>query len=273
MRLKDYGVSGEAFELLYNENYDMLVTSPQPEAHKLDAYYKSENYISHTDAKHSVFEKIYQLVKDRMLSKKLQWIQNEKSEEVKLLDFGAGTGDFIVSAKEKGWKAIGIEPNQEARERAKEKNVELFEALDELKKNDFDVITLWHVLEHIPDIEEKIQRLKELLKDDGLLIIAVPNFKSFDAEYYQKYWAAYDVPRHLWHFSKKSIQKIFAKNQMNVSKVLHLPFDAYYVAMLSEKYRNKRTNYLNALRVAFLSNQKAKRTGEYSSLVYFIRKE
>jgi predicted SAM-dependent methyltransferase len=130
---------------------------------------------------------------------------------------------------------------------------------------------LWHVLEHLPKLEEHILMFKKLLKPNGVLIIAVPNYKSYDAEYYNNFWAAYDVPRHLWHFSKTAIQRLFLKEEMKVVKIHPMKFDAYYVSLLSEKYKSGRMNIFNAFRVGFFSNLKAKQSGEYSSLIYVIK--
>jgi len=138
-------------------------------------------------------------------------------------------------------------------------------------KHSFDVITLWHVLEHLPKLEEHISIFKKLLKPEGAIIIAVPNYKSYDAEYYKNYWAAYDVPRHLWHFSERSMSNLFSIEKMKVVKILPMKFDSFYVSLLSEKYKSGKMNYLGALKIGWLSNFKAKKSGEYSSLIYVIQ--
>ena len=247
----------------------MLVTSPVPS--NLDKYYLSENYISHTDSKKSLFDKVYQLVKNHTLKKKLKLINSFKTEEKTILDVGAGTGDFLKVCKTGGWKITGIEPSDKAREYAKSKNIVLYENLNQVENNQFDVITLWHVLEHIPILVEYIKQLKKLLKPNGVLIIAVPNHKSFDAKHYKEFWAAYDVPRHLWHFSKTAISKLFSLVDMNVEKILPMKFDSYYVSLLSEKYKTKKSRPFNAFFIGLQSNLKAKRNGEYSSLIYIIK--
>ena len=252
-----------------NEVYDMLVTSPVPS--NLDKYYLSENYISHTDSKKSLFDKVYQLVKNHTLKKKLKLINSFKTEEKTILDVGAGTGDFLKVCKTGGWKITGIEPSDKAREYAESKNIVLYENLNQVENNQFDVITLWHVLEHIPNLVEYIKQLKKLLKPNGVLIIAVPNHKSFDAKHYKEFWAAYDVPRHLWHFSKTAISKLFSLVDMNVEKILPMKFDSYYVSLLSENYKTKKSRPFNAFFIGLQSNLKAKRNGEYSSLIYIIK--
>jgi len=276
LKTKDHSVSGEEFDLLYNESLDMLETSPKPTADKLPDYYKSENYISHTDSKRNLFEKVYQIVRNISLKNKLKLINSFSSEEKNLLDIGCGTGDFLKILKEDKWLVTGIEPNDEARTIANQKTnnrVHKNEYLLQLKENSFDVITLWHVLEHLPDLEEQIAAFKKLLKKNGTLIIAVPNYKSFDARYYNEFWAAYDAPRHLWHFSKKSIEKLFSQKSMRVLKTLPMKFDAFYVSLLSEKYKSGSMNIFNAFYVGLLSNIKAINTKQYSSLIYLIKNE
>ncbi|MCF2874826.1 MULTISPECIES: class I SAM-dependent methyltransferase [unclassified Tenacibaculum] len=265
----DYTVSKESYEVMLNEEYDMLVTSPVPS--NLETYYLSEEYISHTDSKKGFIDKIYQLVKNYTLKKKLKLINSFNTESKTILDIGAGTGDFLKVCKENNWEIKGVEPSDKARKIAEEKSIRLHEEITEIKNTSFDVITLWHVLEHIPNLVEYTNQLKKLLKPNGVLIIAVPNYKSYDADYYKEFWAAYDVPRHLWHFSKNSIQKIFSNINMNVEKILPMKFDSFYVSLLSEKYKNKKSKAVKAFFVGLKSNLKAKKNGEYSSLMYIIK--
>jgi 2-polyprenyl-3-methyl-5-hydroxy-6-metoxy-1,4-benzoquinol methylase len=274
LKVKDYSVSGEEFQLIENENYGYLETIPQPNEEQLPEYYKTEDYISHTDSKRNLFEKVYHLVRDISLKRKLKLINSFSSSEKKLLDIGCGTGDFLQTAQKNNWTVSGIEPNKQARKIANSKtNQRVFnlEQLSKFEANSFDVITLWHVLEHLPNLENQIVVLKKLLKVNGFLIIAVPNYNSYDAKYYKNFWAAFDVPRHLWHFSKTSITNLFLKQNMKVVKTLPMSFDSYYVSMLSEKYKRESLNVFNAFRVGWLSNMKAKRSGEYSSLIYVIK--
>ncbi|KAB1160831.1 class I SAM-dependent methyltransferase [Tenacibaculum aiptasiae] len=254
---------------MLNEEYDMLVTSPVPS--NLETYYLSEEYISHTDSKKGFIDKIYQLVKNYTLKKKLKLINSFNTESKTILDVGAGTGDFLKVCKENNWEIKGVEPSDKARKIAEEKSIKLHKEITEIKNTSFDVITLWHVLEHIPNLVEYTNQLKKLLKPNGVLIIAVPNYKSYDADYYKEFWAAYDVPRHLWHFSKNSIQKIFSNINMNVEKILPMKFDSFYVSLLSEKYKNKKSKTVKAFFVGLKSNLKAKKNGEYSSLIYIIK--
>jgi len=274
IQVKDYSVSGEEFQLVYNKEFDYLETTPKPSAEKLPEYYKSEDYISHTNAKRNLFEKVYHHIRSFSLKQKLKLIHSFNPEEKKLLDIGCGTGSFLEVAKNSGWEVTGIEPDEAARSIAnKQTNNAVYniEKLQNLEDNSFDVITLWHVFEHLPNLDEQTSNFKKLLKPNGTLVIAVPNYKSFDAQYYKNFWAAYDVPRHLWHFSQKSISNIFAKKNMKVVKTKPMIFDAYYVSLLSEKYKSKSMNIIKAFFIGLRSNLKAKRSGDYSSLIYIIK--
>jgi 2-polyprenyl-3-methyl-5-hydroxy-6-metoxy-1,4-benzoquinol methylase len=272
----DYTVSNKKFDLLYNSEYDMLETFPQPKVEELGLYYQSSDYISHTDAKKSVVDKVYQIVKKYALNNKLKLINSFKTSEKNLLDIGCGTGDFLVTCKNNGWNVVGVEPNKNARNLTESKINKkstsiIFSDINELESKKFDVITLWHVLEHVPNLETYVSKLKLLLKPDGVLVIAVPNYKSYDALYYKQFWAAFDVPRHLWHFSKTAIQKLFLKEQMDVVKILPMKFDSFYVSLLSEKYKTSKSNFLKAFYVGLKSNLKAASSKEYSSLIYIIK--
>ncbi|MBR9844604.1 MAG: class I SAM-dependent methyltransferase [Algicola sp.] len=275
LNVKDHSVSGEEFQLLYNEELDMLQTHPQPSEVELPKYYQSEDYISHTDAKRNLFERVYQFIKSIALKRKLKLINSFDLGDKKLLDVGCGTGDFLKIAKDNLWDVSGVEPNSKARTIANTKTENTVYDVDQLlkfEKHSFDVITLWHVLEHLPKLKTHIEVFESLLKPNGRLVIAVPNFKSYDANYYKKYWAAFDVPRHLWHFSQNSISKLVHQNGMQVIKIEPMLFDAYYVSLLSEKYKNGYMNPFKAFWIGWQSNVKAKRSKEFSSLIYIIKK-
>ena len=271
-KVVDHSVSKEVFDLHHNPEFDMLITFPKPSLEKLPSYYESDDYISHTDGKRSLFEKMYHFVKGIALKKKLKLI-NSQSQKGKLLDIGAGTGDFLAVANSDGWQTVGIEPSTKAKEIAIKKGVNFTPDLASLESNSFDIITMWHVLEHVPNLEEYISELKRLIKPSGTIIIAVPNFKSYDAKYYGEFWAAFDVPRHLWHFSKTAIQKLFAKQNLKLVEVLPMKFDSFYVSLLSEKYKNGKMNFLKAFWIGFKSNQYGNRKKEYSSHIYMIKRE
>ncbi|MDC6387841.1 class I SAM-dependent methyltransferase [Maribacter sp. PR1] len=271
LQTKDYFHTQETFELLYDSELDMLVTHPKPE--NLNNYYDSKSYISHTDRKETLIDKIYQLIKKYSLKKKYKLIDTFKTEEKTILDIGAGTGDFLKKGIEENWNISGVEPNAIARDIAKEKGIDLEKDLEHLPEQKYDVITLWHVLEHLPNLENQIKKIITKLKPNGYLFVAVPNYKSYDAQKYKHHWAAYDTPRHLWHFSQNSISKLFNNYKLKVVNTKPMYFDSFYVSLLSEKYKTGRPNYFRAFWNGLISNIKAIRTKEYSSIIYILKKE
>ncbi|WP_410879172.1 class I SAM-dependent methyltransferase [Myroides sp. DW712] len=273
LEVKDYTVSQEKFSLYYNRTYDLLLTDPMPAKEDLGRYYQSENYISHTDGKRNLFERLYQEVKKIALRKKVDLLFKQHHTVGALLDIGCGTGDFLVEAKKRGWTTTGFEPNDKASTLAFNKGISVVTNLRELPNHSFDVITLWHVLEHIPNLEEQIIELNRLLKPEGKLVIAVPNFKSYDATYYKSHWAAFDAPRHLWHFSQKSITAIFSAFQFKVDELQPMLFDSFYVSLLSEEYKTGKKNWIKAFFVGLRSNIEARSTMEYSSIIYCLSKK
>lgn len=248
----------------------MYVTTPKPSLEAIGSYYQSEDYVSHTDRKKGVLENVYALVKRFTLSRKQKLISHITPSKGKLLDIGAGTGDFLSHCKIKGWEVVGTEPNESARELAKTKGVAVQKSIEEISGS-FDIITLWHVLEHVYDLEDQINWLAKRLKENGRLLVAVPNYNSYDAKHYNEFWAAYDVPRHLYHFSQFSIKRLFENVNMEIEKVIPMKFDAYYVSLLSEKYKSGKMNYFKAFYMGWKSNLKAQTTNEYSSLIYILK--
>jgi 2-polyprenyl-3-methyl-5-hydroxy-6-metoxy-1,4-benzoquinol methylase len=218
-----------------------------------------------------LFEKLYHFIKSIALKNKLNLINSLQSKKGKLLDIGAGTGDFLLVAKNDDWTITGIEPSDRAKAIAKNKGVSFVSATSELENQSFDVITMWHVLEHVPDLDTQIKELKRVLKPNGTLIVAVPNFKSFDAKHYGKFWAAYDVPIHFWHFSKTAIKLLFGKEEMKLEKILPMKFDSFYVSLLSEKYKTGKMNFIKAFFIGLRSNWEARQKFEYSSHIYVLK--
>jgi SAM-dependent methyltransferase len=205
-------------------------------------------------------------------------IVNRHSKDKTLLDIGCGTGEFIAHLQRKNWKVDGVEPSPEANRKATKKtNHHIHHALSEINDQQYSIITLWHVLEHIHEPHSLLSRARLLLKSNGKIVIAVPNRNAYDAIYYQNHWAGYDVPRHLWHFTRKDMEQLLTRNRLTTKYILPMKLDAYYVSMLSEQYKNpkasKYTNYINALILGWKSNHSAKRTGEYSSLIYIAERE
>jgi len=276
IKVKDFSVSGEYFELKPNTKYGYLETTPQPKSSKLSDYYKSEDYISHTNTKRNLFEKLYHFVRLITLKKKLSLINSFQLDHKNILDVGCGTGHFLNSCKKNGWQITGIEPDENARKIAnKLTNNSVYDQdrLTQLNKSSFDVITLWHVLEHLPDLEHQVQLYFDLLKPNGRLIIAVPNHKSYDANHYKDFWAAYDVPRHLWHFSRESINNLMRQFNLKVETIIPMCFDAFYVSLLSEKHKTGKMNFIKGFTVGLWSNISAIKTKEVSSLIYVIKKQ
>ena len=273
LKVKDFTVSNEKFDVVFNEKFQCLETTPQPALEKLGSYYESEKYISHTDASKSFVDQLYQIVKKFTLQKKVKLVK-KITPGTSILDVGCGTGDFLKVCQQHHFNVVGVEPNEKARALAISKlgtKTKMYSDLFEIKKEQYDVITLWHVLEHVPNLEAYVQKLTSLLKPNGVLIIAVPNYKSFDAKHYGEFWAAYDVPRHLWHFSKKSIQTIFSKD-FKLEKIKPMWFDSFYVSMLSEKYKNGKGNLFKAFFIGFWSNLVGIFKKEFSSHIYILKK-
>ncbi|WP_374401030.1 methyltransferase domain-containing protein [Flavobacterium sp.] len=269
--VKDFSVSGESFSLLLNEEYQILKTHPQPTLDKLGSYYEFEDYISHTDGKRTLFEKMYHFIKRKAIRDKVKLINSYQPLKGKILDIGAGTGDFLLECKNQNWDILGIEPNDKAKGIALGKGVKFGDTIEKLESNSFDVITMWHVLEHVPDVEHQVAELKRLLKPSGTIIIAVPNFKSYDANHYKEFWAAYDVPRHLWHFSKTAIEKLFDKQNMNLEDIKPMWFDSFYVSLLSEKYKSGKMNFISGFFIGLISNVSGFFKKEFSSHIYVLK--
>jgi 2-polyprenyl-3-methyl-5-hydroxy-6-metoxy-1,4-benzoquinol methylase len=270
----DNTVSKQPFDLQECGTCGFVFTSPRPQNSDLGKFYESDEYISHSNTKKGIVSRLYQSVRNRTLRQKLELI-NTRQKKGALLDIGCGTGEFANVMKQDGWAVRGIEPGDAAREMAKKNyglDVQPEEAIASIPPASMDVITMWHVLEHVPDLQGRVRELKSILKQDGLLIIAVPNRNSHDAAHYGKHWAAYDVPRHLWHFRPQDIRALFGPHGFEVKEVLPMKFDSYYVSMLSEKYSTGAVRYFSAFRRGWISNSKAGKEA-WSSQIYIIHKK
>ncbi len=277
LNCKDYTVSKEVFQITRCNDCSFLFTNPRPIQAEIGKYYQSEDYISHSNTKKGIFNKLYQYIRNITIDQKLSVISHYVSRGT-LLDIGCGTGEFLNYCNSKGWETIGIEPGTEARNNAiKNYSLAVHEEsyINTIENDSFDVITLWHVLEHVHELNNRVGELARIIKDNGILIIAVPNHTSYDANKYKEFWAAYDLPRHLYHFSPKTITQLFKKNQLDLIKILPMKFDSYYVSMLSEKYKTGKLNYLKAAAMGLLSNMNAGRrnTNSYSSQIYIFKKK
>lgn len=271
-KCKDYILSKEVFNIVKCNECNFLFTNPRPDEKNIKKYYKSDDYISHSRTKKGIINKLYHIVRKITLKQKYK-IVREYVNNGKLLDFGCGTGEFLNYCKRRKIDCIGIEQDKDARDYAiKKYNIEVKDTNSFLimQKKIFSCITLWHVLEHIHNLEEYINKFNTILLNNACLIIAVPNHNSLDAKIYKEYWAAYDLPRHLYHFTKKDIKKLFSENGFKLIKILAMKWDAYYISLLSEKYKNG--TMLKGILYGFLSNLHALKNKEYSSLIYIFRK-
>ncbi|MEM6343186.1 MAG: class I SAM-dependent methyltransferase [Bacteroidota bacterium] len=273
---KDYTVSQEKFEVWHCQNCQLRFTQHIPGENEIGKYYQSEEYISHSNTSKGLINTLYQWVRNYTLGQKRKLIEKLSGRKSgALLDIGCGTGEFLGTMKTAGWQTLGLEPDEGARAQAKSQGVEVRETeqLFSLEADRYDVITMWHVLEHVHRLHEYLEKIYSLLKKDGLLIIAVPNYSSRDAEHYQAEWAAYDVPRHLYHFHPESMRNLIEQHGFSLEKMQHMPFDGFYVSLLSEKYRHGKSRlvpaFLQGLR-SFLKSSGNSATG--SSVMYMIRK-
>ena len=273
--LKDEFLTKEDFHICECLNCGLLYTMPRPDKDRIGDYYQSEEYYSHQENKKGFIPRLYESVKKINLKHKYE-IATKGLSIGQMLDIGCGVGDFLHTAEEHGWKCIGVEPSENAKAIAKTRiNADLLnsEALESIPNETFDLITMWHVLEHVDDLKWQIEQLQRLIKFEGRIVIAVPNYKSYDGQYYKECWAAYDVPRHLNHFNNTTITKMFSANGLVLEHTDKLVWDAYYISFMSEQYLHHSFPLLNGAIKGLVSNWKARCSGEWSSMVYvFVKK-
>lgn len=274
---KDHTVSNEVFDILECNNCTLRVTKGVEDEEGIGKYYKSDNYISHSDTTKGAVNFLYHKVRQVTLKSKRNFlIKSVKLKKGKLLDIGAGTGAFASFMKQNEWEVTGLEPDENARKTAFDLHgIELLpsDQLFQIGSESFDAITMWHVLEHVHKLNEYIIELKRLIKPQGKIFIAVPNYTSLDAQKYKQNWAAYDVPRHLYHFSPQSMRQLLLKHQLHLDEIKPMWFDSFYVSMLSEEYKSSKSNLPKALISGSASNFRALKNKEQaSSLIYIISK-
>jgi 2-polyprenyl-3-methyl-5-hydroxy-6-metoxy-1,4-benzoquinol methylase len=278
LHTKDYSLTGKDFQVIQCANCTLEYTDPAPSKEDIAPYYNFPSYISHTDTKEGFVNQIYHKVRNYTLTQKTNWVQSLfTGHKGHLLEVGAGTGAFAHSMFKKGWNVTALEPDESSRLKALEiydLHLLPIEELFQLEPAKYEVITLWHVLEHVHDLNAYMKTFNNLLKPNGRLIIAVPNYTSYDAVFYKNYWAAYDVPRHLYHFSPMSMHYLTKKHKMSIIQKIPMWFDSFYVSLLSEKYKESgMLGILRALIIGCISNLTALRnTDRGSSMIYEIKK-
>ena len=275
-KIIDHMVSNEAFEVRSCVGCGLWRTDPRPALEKIGNYYDSPNYLSHSQENQTIFKKLYNGFRSYNAIKKLKILEDhvsEKSDIRRLLDVGCGIGVFLEYAKFRKWSVFGVEMNKKARKIAEKRlKSRILQNIDELKVEEkFDAISLWHVLEHLPEPDDVMKKLHYHSTKKAVLVIGVPNRESYDAKLYDKHWAAYDVPIHFWHFTKKDIKNLAEKTGWKVDAVLPMPLDAYYVSLLSELYKRGRKNWTKSFLVGLMSNLKGGKTNT-SSLIYVLKK-
>ena len=277
LTIKDYSVSKQDFVIWQCTECSLRFTQDVPDENSISSYYKSPDYISHSNTNKGFINKTYQKVRNYTLEEKAKLIIKETHETSgSLLDIGSGTGAFLAVMKKKGWEVKGIEPDEDARRLTKQLynlDIDNPTVLNSIRGSSFNAITLWHVLEHVHQLHDYIEHLKRILKPQGKFFIAVPNYQSTDSNIYRSYWAAYDVPRHLYHFSPNSIEVLMQKHGLKVDARKPMWFDSFYISMLSSKYKTGKTKYIKAFINGLRSNVTALLNKERcSSLIYIISK-
>lgn len=275
---EDYFASKEQFPICDCKQCGFRFTNHFPDEESIGKYYDSPNYISHTDSEKGITNKLYHLVRRMMLRRKVRLVERYAGyNKGTLLDVGCGTGYFLHEADTAGFEVTGVEKSNQARESAiSQFHLNIEEELENIdSKRSFNVITLWHVLEHLEKLNESIEKIKSLLTENGTLVVALPNHQSYDAEVYGRHWAAYDVPRHLWHFTPHTVEKLMRKHGLNVVKHYTMPLDAFYISLLSESYKGHvgllryPKAFLTGTVGYFLSLRKLQKS---SSVIYIIKK-
>lgn len=276
LQCKDYVTSGEMFNLDKCTNCNFVFTNPRPSFDECGKYYESEKYVSHKDNDKSFVLFLYRWIRNRNFKWKHQLISKYKPEKGKLLDYGSGLGTFLNYCKEKGWDSVGMDVSQNARNIVKERyNIEVFpnSQIKEQESNHYDIISLWHVLEHIYDLDETIFEIHRILKDSGTLFVAVPNRKSHDAMHYKEKWDAYDVPRHIYHYSPEDMTILMNRLGFELVEQQGMFFDAPYVSMRSEMHSGKNMKLIRGVFRGLISNFKAVSNHNYSSVLYILKKK
>ncbi|SUZ66948.1 uncharacterized protein METZ01_LOCUS19802 [marine metagenome] len=272
-KIKDHFLSKEVFSLALDRDSEILRTRPKPALGDLPNYYDSKEYLSHQKKGETFLSKIYFVSKKIMLFFKTRIVTRLFYNPGKALDVGSGTGDFLLALKTKGWDVVGVEPAKLARREASKLGIQHVKDIKNCDSQEFDLVTFWHSLEHVYSLNETLASTAMALKKGGQLIIACPNYKSWDAKYYKKNWAAWDVPRHLRHFSPKSLRAVLEPMGFEQTKAMPLLLDSFYISILSEKIKESRTPFLKGVVFGMISNLNGLFYKNFSSQAYIFRKK
>jgi 2-polyprenyl-3-methyl-5-hydroxy-6-metoxy-1,4-benzoquinol methylase len=276
-KIKDFTVSEETYDLYKCSDCGFIFTQDAPDAAHIGPYYKSDDYVSHSNTNKGLFFKVYHKVREIMLARKHKEIVANSSIKAgaKILDIGAGRGYFLNHMQEHKYVCTGIEQDPDVRQAAIDQfnlNVLPPEELYKLEDKQFDVITLWHVLEHIHDYRGYLDKIKKLLKPDGLLVVALPNPSCSDQYIYKDYWSGWDVPIHLWHFTPQNAKDLMAQYQFKMIDKRKLPFDPFYLSILASKERKDSfptiTGFVNGFKAYLMSLNNIDNS---TSLTYYFK--
>jgi SAM-dependent methyltransferase len=274
---KDYVATGDRFDLTRCTNCTFLFTNPRPDGAHIGKYYQSDRYVSHAGSKDqfTFMYKVYDLVRDYSIKSKLNLIKKHHNSG-RLMDLGCGLGYFLHGAVvDKTFDAIGVDISNDAINYVKQKfgyKIHPESDLDSFAANSFDIITQWHVLEHVHLLNERMKQLYKILKPNGTLFIAVPNCDSWDAKHYGEFWDGYDVPRHLYHFNKKSFSLLMNNHGFAVVDIKPMPFDAPYISMRSEVHKGNSFEFVRGAAKGLASTVSALSSGNHSSLMFIVKK-
>ncbi len=182
-----------------------------------------------------LFRLAYGMVRAMNARWKLRQLRRHAPGAETLLDFGAGDGAFAAYVARHGFAARAVEASAFARSAAARRGVTAVGSLEELGAARFDIITAWHVLEHLDDPRAALRGWHDRLLPGGVLFVAVPNFASTDAAAYGEAWAPLDLPRHRHHFTPDSLSRVVAEAGLSVESLAALPFDGLFSVWESER--------------------------------------
>ena len=283
---------GTAYTLVRCVKCSLVYLNPRPVEESSGVFYESSEYTPFvsTGKQRSIMDRVYVAIREMNNRWKRRQIEALQPERGRLLDVGCGTGEFLQAMHAAGWQVRGVERDAKAAAYAVEQlQLDVVcGSLDTvpLAPASFDVVTMWHVLEHLYQPHKALMQVRDVLRPGGLLVIAVPNLLSLDARYYRQNWVAFDAPRHVQHFSPKSLRSLCEMHSFAHLRTRMLPFDPFFNALMSETVIERRKGasipgrIVSTLRagivanVAFIAGWVTARLQQPlgSSLVYFFRK-